>query len=137
MPKLDLSITKVERKRQLAELVAERLNALGHPAAVVSNRKNENGHVDRVLIESSLGLVHTTASVSTDPNGSILVCDIEDGSQDFLAGKAFVVYGWVDRSGRTLMQFIPTAHVLGRRSMLKADILHLADRALSTVLPGP
>lgn len=136
MPKLDLSVSKLERKRQLAELVAKRLIELGHTATVITDHKNENGHTDRVIVKSSLGLVHTTASVATDPNGSIPVSDFEDGGQNFLAGKAFVVYGWLDRSGRTFMQFVPTAQVLGRRSMLKADIIRLADQELSTVLPG-
>lgn len=137
MPKLDLTATKLERKRQLADLVASHLTALGHEASVVCDRKNAAGHLDRVLVDSSVGLVHTTASVSRDPNGSILTSDIDSGAQTFLAGKDFVAYGWVDRSGRTLIQFVPIALILGKRFLAKTDIIHLADRTLSTVLPGP
>ena len=133
MARLDLKATKSVRKRQLAELVAERLIALGHEAQVVTGHLNASGHRDQVIVHSSLGLVHTTASKSTDPNAAILVSDIEDDSQLFLEGKAWVAYGWVDRSGRTLVQFVRTEHVMGHRSMLKTEVTRLANRQLSTV----
>jgi hypothetical protein len=134
MAPLDLKATKSVRKRQLAELVAERLIALGHEAHVMTDHLNASGHRDQVIVQSSLGLVHTTASKSTDPNDAILVSDIEDASQLFLEGKAWVAYGWVDRSGRTLVQFVRAEHVMGRRSMLKTEVTRLADPHLSTVL---
>jgi hypothetical protein len=40
----------------------------------------------------------------------------------------------VDRSGRTLVQFVRAEHVRGRHSMLKTEVTRLADRKLSTVL---
>lgn len=134
MAHLDLKATKASRKRQLARLVAERLVALGHDAHVVEGHVAPSGHRDLVIVMSSIGLVHTTASNSTDPNASILVSDIEDGGQKFLEGKDWVAYGWVDRAGRTLLQFVRADHILGRLSISKAEIRCLADGTLSTVL---
>jgi hypothetical protein len=136
MPRLDLNASKSERKRQLAELVAEHLRSMGHDATVLTGHLNASGHRDQVIVDSAIGLVHTTASVSTDPNGSILVSDIEDGSQRFLDGKDWVAYGWVDRSGRTLVQFVRAEHVLGRTTISKSEISKLSDRGLSVVYPA-
>lgn len=136
MPLLDLDATPVARKRQLAELVAARLIALGHEAEVVRQNVNESGHTDRVIVRSSIGLVHTTASNQTDPNQPIPVADYDAGrSQKFLEGKDWVAYGWVDRSRRTLVQFVRCEHVLGRPLISKTEILRLADRTLSIVFP--
>lgn len=137
MAQLDLKATKAVRKRQLAELVAVRLRALGHDARVNEGHVNASGHRDLVIVTSSIGLIHTTASSSTDPNASILVSDIEDGGQLFLDGKDWVAYGWVDRAGRTLVQFVRPDCVRGLRSIPKAEVQRLADRTLSFVLlPG-
>lgn len=135
MSLLDLTASKARRKQQLAELVADRLQSLGHQAQIVTGHQNPNGHRDLVIVESSIGLVHTTASKSTDPNASILVSDIEDGSQIFLEGKTWVAFGWVDRGGRTLLQFVLVEHVRGRSSIPKTEVLRRADRDLSSVLP--
>lgn len=134
MTRLDLKATKSVRKRQLAALVSEHLTSLGHEAQVVTGHLNKSGHRDQVIVQSSLGLVHTTASKSTDPNDAILVSDIEKASQRFLEGKTWVAFGWVDRSGRTLLQLVRTELVRGRRSMLKAEVTRLADPQLSIVL---
>ena len=136
MPRLDLKATKSARKRQLAELVAERLRSLGHEASVLTGHLNASGHRDQVVVDSAIGLVHATASKSTDPNDLILVSDIEDGSQRFLEGKAWVAYGWVDRSGRTLVQFVRAERVLGHAAMHKTEITRLADRGLSEIYPA-
>ena len=136
MARLDLNTTKSARKRQLAELVAEHLKSLGHDATVATGRLNPSGHRDRVIVESSIGLVHTTASSSTDPNCAILTSDIDDGSQRFLEGKDWMAYGWGDRAGRTLVQFVRTEHVRGRPSMTKQDIRRAADAVLSIVYPA-
>lgn len=135
MTHLDLKASKLRRKQQLAELVATRLQSLGHQAQILTNHLNPSGHRDLVVVTSSLGLVHTTASKSTDPNSSILVSDIEDGSQLFLEGKAWIAFGWVDRCGRTLLQFVLAEHVRGRLSIPKTEVLRRADRDLSSVIP--
>ena len=74
--------TVLERKKCLAALVAGHLTSLGHTASIIEGRINSQGHTDRVLVESSIGLVHLTASVNRDPQGSIPTSDFEDGSQD-------------------------------------------------------
>lgn len=134
MARLDLKGSKITRKRQLAELVVERLRALGHEAELVTGRVNSAGHRDTVVVQSSLGLVHTTASVNTDPNGSILVCDIEDAGQQFLEDKALVAYGWVDRSGRTQVRFVRPDKIKGRKSLTKAEIIGMEEPGLGLVL---
>ena len=135
MPLLDVHAKTLERKRQLAALVAEHLQSLGHEAEVVEEHRNDSGHLDRVIVHSSLGLVHTVASKVVDPNSEIPVSD-RDGSQVFLQGKTWVAYGWVDRSGRTLVQFLRVEHVLGRTAMARTELVRLADRELSVMYPA-
>lgn len=70
MPRLDLKASNPERKRQLAGLVAEHLRSIGHDATVLTGHLNASRHRDQAIVESSIGMVHTTASSSTDPNAS-------------------------------------------------------------------
>jgi hypothetical protein len=114
--------TKSERKRRLAVIVVDRLTALGHTASIVEGRVNSLGHKDRILVDSSLGLIHLTASSNTDPSGSILSSDIEDASQAFLADKSLVAYGWNAHDGRSIVMFVSVTAVLGNRSMTKDQI---------------
>tara|TARA_R110002060_G_scaffold29939_3_gene40391 strand:+ start:1563 stop:1781 length:219 start_codon:yes stop_codon:yes gene_type:complete len=61
----------IERKKSLADLEVLQLTELGHEAKVINNRANSKNHTDRLLVESSIGLVHITALSSTDPNEKI------------------------------------------------------------------
>lgn len=126
--------TVLERKKCLAALVARHLASLGHTASVVEGRINSQGHTDRVLVESSIGLVHLTASVNREPDGSIPTSDYEDGSQSFLADKDFVAYGWNTKDNRTMIMFVPTASVIGNKSLSKGQIRSASNREYSTVL---
>ena len=126
--------TVLERKKCLAALVARHLESLGHSASVVEGRTNSEGHTDRVLVESSIGLVHLTASVNREPDGSIPTSDYEDGSQSFLADKDFVAYGWNTKDDRTMIMFVPVANVIGNKSLSKSQIRSASRREYSTVL---
>ncbi len=126
--------TVLERKKCLADLVAHHLESLGYPAKVVEGRKNSQGHTDRVLVDSSIGLVHLTASVNQEPNGSIPTSDFEDGDQSFLADKDFVAYGWNTKDNRTLIMFVPIADIIGNKSLSKSQIRLASNRTFSTVL---
>ena len=126
--------TILERKKSLAALVAHHLSSLGHSASVVEGRTNSLGHTDRVLVESSIGLVHLTASVNQDPDGSIPTSDYEDGGQSFLADKDFVAYGWNTKDKRTMIMFVPVSVVLGNKSLSKSQIRSASSREYSTVL---
>ncbi len=126
--------TVLERKKSLAALVAGHLTSLGHTASIIEGRINSQGHTDRVLVESSIGLVHLTASVNRDPQGSIPTSDFEDGSQDFLADKDFVAYGWITKDHRTMIMVVPIARVLGNMSLSKNQIREASVREYSTVL---
>ena len=128
--------SKLDRKKCLAEIVAQHLVSLGHTASVVEGRINSAGHRDQVLVESSIGLVHLTASNNTEPGGSILSSDIENASQQFLADKSFVAYGWNTKDRRTMVMVVPIAAVLGNKSMTKDQIRLASVRELSKVL-GP
>jgi len=126
--------TVLERKKCLAEIVASRLTSLGHTATLVEGRVNSKGHTDRVLVKSSIGLVHLTASVNQEPDGSIPSSDFEDGSQSFLADKEYVAYGWNTKDKRTMIMFVPAADVIGNKFMLKDKIVSSSNRVLSFVL---
>ncbi len=130
-----IGATVIERKKCLANLVKARLESLNQTAQIVEDRLNSLDHTDRVLVESSIGRIHITASVSRDPNGSIPTSDFEDGDQSFLADKDFVVYGWTTNDGRTMLMFVPVADVLGNRSLTKNQIIAARDRGYSVVLP--
>lgn len=126
--------TVLERKRCLAELVADRLISLGVNASLIENRVNSKGHTDRVLVESSIGLIHLVASVNEDPEGSIPTSDFQDGSQDFLADKDFVVYGWNTKDKRAMIMFVPIENVLGNKSLSKSQIKDANIRKYSYVI---
>ncbi len=126
--------TKLERKKCLASIVAKHLVSLGHTASVVEGRINSKGHTDRVLVESSIGLVHLTASVNQEPDGSIPTSDHADDSQAFLADKDFVVYGWNTKDKRTMIMFVPIVSVIGNKSMSKSQIKSANNCEYSTVL---
>ena len=126
--------TVLERKKCLAALVARHLASLGHTASIVEGRVNSQGHTDRVLVESSIGLVHITASVNREPEGSIPTSDFEDASQAFLADKDFVAYGWNTKDDRTMIMFVPVADVLGNKSLSKNQIRSASSRQFSAAL---
>ena len=125
--------TKLDRKRSLAGIVASHLVSLGHQASVIENRVNSRGHKDLVLVESDLGLIHLTASINQEPGGSILASDVGDGSQDFLADKSLVAYGWIAKDGRTIVMFVPVDAVKGNRAMTKDQIRAASIREYNAV----
>lgn len=126
--------TVLDRKKCLASLVEEHLNSLGKAATIIENRTNSKGHTDRVLVQSSIGLIHLTASVNQDPDGSIPTSDYQDGSQDFLADKDFVAYGWNTKDKRTMIMFVPVDSVLGNKSLSKSQIRASSNRDYNVVL---
>ncbi|WP_017909280.1 hypothetical protein [Xanthomonas sp. SHU 199] len=128
--------SKLDRKKNLASIVAGHLVSLGHTASVVEGRVNSAGHRDQVLVDSAIGLVHVTASSNTEPNGSILCSDIEDGDQSFLADKEVVAFGWNTGDGRTTVMLVPAEAVRGNKSMTKDQIRSASIRAYTLML-GP
>ncbi|WP_185822550.1 hypothetical protein [Xanthomonas sp. GW] len=126
--------SKLDRKRSLANIVVQHLMSLGHTASVVEGRTNSCGHKDKILVDSSIGFVHLTASNNLEPGGSILSSDIEEGSQQFLADKSFVAYGWNTKDRRTIVMVVPIAAVLGNKSMTKDQIRSASIREYSLVL---
>lgn len=102
-----------KRKTCLANLVVEHLAASGldGEARVVGNVENnsehaDRKHTDRVLVSSpKLGLIHVMAISSTDPNGTIPF-QREAADKKWLDGKAYVAFGWNDRSNSTLIYFV-------------------------------
>lgn len=123
-----------QRKRSLATLVVNQLRAKGHTATIIENRKNTLGHTDRIAVASDRGLIHITATGTTDPNGKIKVSGYHDRSQDFLADKDFVAFGWKTRDNRTFLMIIDAKHVAGRQEMAKSDIVRVSNTNLSVVL---
>ena len=126
--------TVPQRKQCLAELVQHRLAFLGHDAEIVANRVNAAGHNDSVLVKSSVGIIHLTATGSLDPNAFITVADFADGNQNFLAEKDFVAFGWNGEDGRAFIMFVPAVHAAGNRELRKQQIVSLRNRELSVVL---
>ena len=126
--------TVVARKKSLAAIVAAHLNAIGETAKVVEARPNSEGHLDVVVVESSIGLVHLTASVSKDPNASMPVANFKDGRQAFLADKAYIAFGWNAKDDRTLVFFVQSERVRGKDSLTKAEIRSIAEQHLNAVL---
>lgn len=123
----------LERKKCLANLVVKRLVELGHKAQVVENRTNDAGHTDRVLVESSLGLVHITALSSTNPNDAI---PYQAEEQKWIAGKSYSAIGWNTKDHRTLIFFVSANLMEGRTDLTKDSVRSLSSKELSFVL-GP
>ncbi len=128
--------TVLDRKKSLAALVADHLASLGHKASIVEGRTNSQGHTDRVLVNSSIGLIHVTASVNKEPDGSIPTSDYDDGNQAFLADKDFVAYGWNTKDNRTMLMFVSMTAVIGKMSLSKSQIKRASIREYSIVLPS-
>ena len=128
--------TPLAKKKCLAKLVAQDLIEKGHKATIIENRVNSKGHTDRVLVDSSIGLVHVVASRNDDPNGSILTSDIDDGDQSFLMDKDFVAYGWNTKDKKkTIVKFVPVSFVLGKKSLSKDQIRDASNRDYNFSLP--
>lgn len=128
--------TIAARKKCLAYLVAEHLNSKGHSAQVHENRTNSKGHTDLVVVESSIGLIHLTASSNLDPNEKIRISDYQSDKQDFLADKTYVAYGWNTKDNRTIILFVLTDDLLGIENMCKSDIQKISKRDLNKVFAG-
>jgi len=129
--------TVLERKRCLASLVSAHLNSVGAEASIVENRVNSKGHTDRVLVLSSIGIIHLTASVNQDPDGTIPTSDYQDGGQEFLADKDFVAYGWNTKDKRTMIMIVPVHAVIGNKSLSKGEIRRARIPDYSTTIPHP
>jgi len=118
------------RKQCLADLVVEHLTKLGHQAKIINNRTNSKEHTDRILVESSIGLVHITALSSTDPNEKI---PYQNNDQRWLADKTYVAVGWNTKDKRTFVFFIKAQDMLGKFDLSKTDLNYLRNRDFSTV----
>jgi hypothetical protein len=129
--------TVLERKRCLASLVSAHLNSVGAEASIVENRVNSKGHTDRVLVLSSIGIIHLTASVNQDPDGGIPTADYQDGGQEFLADKDFVAYGWNTKDKRTMIMIVPVDAVIGKKSLSKSEIRQARIPEYSKTIPHP
>jgi hypothetical protein len=126
--------TVSKRKRCLAELVKKHLIALGHEAKLIDNRTNSAGHTDQVIVDSSLGIIHVSASSSLEPNASIRAADYQEGGQSFLVDKKYVAFGWNTKDKRTIIMFVNSKEVDGKPSLTKNEIKQLSERALNKVL---
>jgi hypothetical protein len=120
----------IERKKSLAELVVSHLTDLGHQAKIIKNRTNSKEHTDRLLVESSIGLVHITALSSKDPNEKI---PYQNNDQRWLADKEYVAVGWNTKDNRTFVFFIKSDDMLGRFDLSKTDLNALRNREYSKV----
>ncbi len=126
--------TVMQRKMCLAELVRDHLRfELGHTAELIENRTNSAGHTDTVLVNSSLGLIHLTASSSLDQNERIRTTDYQKGEQNFLADKTYVAYGWNTKDARTIILFVPTTSLVGIESLSRSELQKLSNRELNKV----
>lgn len=126
--------TVLARKFCLAELVASHLQSVGVEATVLKDRRNSEGHIDRVVVDSAIGLIHLTASNNEEPNGSIPTADFVGKGQAFLADKEFVAYGWNTKDNRTMIMFVPTLSVIGHNSLTKAEIRQFSNLQYSVAL---
>lgn len=122
------------RKKCLANLVVEHLIALGHQAELLENVTNSAGHKDQVLVKSNIGLIHVTATESTDPNASLPVADYKDGGQSFLTDKKFVVFGWNSKDKRTCLIFVEPSRLLKLVSLTKPQLNKLKNKEYSTAI---
>ncbi|ARD46408.1 hypothetical protein [Colwellia sp. PAMC 21821] len=123
-----------QRKKCLAHLVVEHLIGLGEVAEVVENETNSEGHKDQVVIKSSLGIIHVTATESIDPNATIPIANYKDHNQNFLAGKDFVVFGWNTKDKRTMLIFVKATNLLGLISVSKPQIVKLKTKEYSVAI---
>ena len=127
--------TATLRKKCLAALVASHLEKEGHVVEVVENRTDSEGRKDGVLVQSDkIGLIHVTATTSTDPNALVPLTAYKDGTQDPLNEKVYVAFGWNTRDGRTLIAFVPVRDLIGKKSLSKGELKRLSDRSLGAVL---
>jgi hypothetical protein len=126
--------TVSKRKKCLASLVEKHLISLGHEAQLIENHTNSADHTDQVVVKSSIGLIHITASSDTDPNASIRASDYQDGKQDFLVDKSHVAFGWNTKDRRTIILFVPAIYVEGKTSLTKSEINQLSDQGLNKVM---
>ncbi|MFZ3192485.1 MAG: hypothetical protein WA154_04660 [Moraxellaceae bacterium] len=125
----------LERKNCLSSLVEGHLKNLGHSAEIIKNKMNSAGHTDTVLVSSSVGLVHCSATPSTKSNAYILVADFDaEGGQDYLADKDWVAFGWNRKDKTTSIMFLSVEAVRNKRRMSKQEIIALRDRQLSIIL---
>ncbi len=126
--------TVYERKASAAQLVINHLQALGHKASLIKNETNSQGHTDRLLVDSSLGIIHITTTASNDPNAEMVTGDFGTGNQPHLAGKAYIAYCWNAKDGRTFLMFVSPDAIEGKTGISKQDITRLRDKTLSTVI---
>ena len=138
MPPRLVGDTIPERKRRLAELVRDHINASvpDEHATLVDNQPNLVGHRDLVRVHSTpnLGVIHVTA-IGNTPQDNPLPFFQEEGGQDWLEGKSFVAFGWVDAADRTLIFFVDAEFVKNNPTLSKRMIRDNRDRRLSVVLP--
>ncbi|MBA6251795.1 hypothetical protein [Colwellia sp. MB3u-55] len=123
-----------QRKQCLANLVAEHLLALGENAEVIENQMNSAGHRDQVIIKSSIGLIHITATESIEPNASIPIANYKDNNQSFLADKDYIAFGWNTRDKRTILSFVEAYKLVGLKSLSKPQIGKLKTKEYSGVI---
>ena len=123
-----------QRKKCLAQLVVEHLLSLGKDAEILENVTNSAGHKDQVLVKSSIGLIHVTATGSDDPNASIPVADYKDANQNFLADKAFVTFGWNTKDKRTFLIFVEANNLTNLESLSKSQLVKLKNKEYSVAI---
>lgn len=126
--------SNIARKQCLANLVKEHLIEIGHKAEIVTERQNSAGHTDRIAVESSIGLVHVTASGNLDPNGKIGISDYQGSEQTFLADKSYIAFGWNTQDGRTIITFVRAENIAGKTFPTKLEIQQLSERSLNKVI---
>lgn len=102
-------------------------------AEVGENFTNSAGHKDLVLVKSALGYIHLTATNDIEPNSKVRTEHFQEGHQNFLADKAYVVYGRNARDGR-LVLFVPASEIHGKSELTKSEIRKLSDGSLNAVL---
>lgn len=138
MPPRLVGDTIQQRKICLAELVRDHIeaNSLDEQATLVENELNPARHRDLVRVHSlpNLGVIHVTA-IGDTPLDSPLPFFKDEGGQDWLEGKSFVAFGWVDADERTLIFFVDAEFVKNNPALSKRMIRDNRDRRLSVVLP--
>lgn len=123
--------TKLERKKCLANLVAEHLRDLGHTAEVVIGRQNtEASFTDRVVVQSSLGLIHCAAYSGVEPNERL---GRQGPNQDWLLDKTYIACGWNDKDDRTLIFFLLPETIRGTTGLTKSEIKKAAVVGFSKI----
>jgi hypothetical protein len=101
---------------------------------VIENKINSVGHRDQVIIKSSIGLIHITATESIDPNASIPIANYKDNNQSFLADKDHIAFGLNTKDQRTILIFVEADKLVGLKSLSKLQIVKLKTKEYSGVI---